>query len=89
MKTSLATAFEHVLRVAGLADLCDVCGGLSARSKPVLIIREGEALRACAACGLWQDRDGRPAGGRDASGEIVLGVVVVHGRMAGKPEMPT
>ncbi|TAJ21786.1 MAG: hypothetical protein EPO68_04150 [Planctomycetota bacterium] len=88
MKTTLATAFEQVLRVAGLADLCDVCGGITAQSKPVLIIREGEEPRACEACGVWLDRDGRPAGGRDADGEVVFGVVVVHGCLAIKPDMP-
>lgn len=88
MRRDLADAFEQVLRVAGLADLCDVCGGITAQSKPVLIIRAGDELRACEACGGWLDRDGRPAGGRAENGEIVLGVVVVHGRVEGKPELP-
>lgn len=88
MNTSLATGFEQMLRLAGLADLCDVCGGITAQSKPVLIIRVGEQLRACEVCGVWLGPAGRPAGGRDAEGAVVISVVVVHGRMAVEPGMP-
>jgi hypothetical protein len=88
MKRSVAQAFDAVLRVTGLDSLCAQCGGITQQSKPVLIIGAGEELRACDTCGLWLDQDGRPAGGRDAEGEVVLGVVVVHGTMAREPEMP-
>lgn len=69
MKQTLATAFEGVLRDAGLIGLCDTCGGLPPGVSRVLEVLPGDLdPTQCPACGLFVDKYGRAFGHRAPDG---------------------
>jgi hypothetical protein len=69
MKAHVASAFEGVLREAGLIGMCDACGGLRPGVSRVLRVLPGDPdPTPCPSCGLLVDKHGLAFGHRAPDG---------------------
>lgn len=75
MGDALSRALADLSKQEGVADLCEACGGLSPDAPCSIVVRAGEPLRRCPACGLTLSPEGRAVGHRGEEGRVRVRVV--------------
>jgi hypothetical protein len=75
MKRGVSDVFDGVLKVAGLANVCLSCGGLTPVSSAVVVVRYPEKPAECPECGLLLNEHGKPVGWRDQDGVVTVRVI--------------
>lgn len=75
MSRPIRSAFDSVLKSAGLTNICPTCGGLTPISPAVVVVNYPQRPAECSECGLLLNEHGRPVGHRADDGRVYVRVI--------------